>query len=79
MLITKPQIFAKKIVPLNNIHIKAILVIMTLCQIVCVLYRAAARAAVHRFIQSSESSLREKDLLKSVKVGHHRNVHHQDY
>ena len=29
---------------------------------------AAARAALHRFIQSRDSSQRERDLLKSVKV-----------
>ena len=37
----------------------------------CVCVCAAARAALHRFIQSRESTQREKDLLKSVKVTIH--------
>ena len=43
---------------------------MGLCSIsiITMRYITAAKAALFRFIQSRETSQREKDLLKSVKV-----------
>jgi hypothetical protein len=42
----------------------------------CIYYFVAARTALHSFIQSRETTAREKDLLKSVKVSYIVTVTH---
>ena len=60
-----------KLVPGTDKRGKGVYIICV-CVCVCSFFNCfnpvAARAALHRFIQSRESSQREKDLLKSVKV-----------